>query len=303
MSPEFRLIIWPTAESEFPHFCQELTPFDGVLLTCATSNLGDEMENKEISRRRALGLFAAATAGPIIATPANAGFLDDLIKILGSGSSGGQRESSPSRNTSTRFDASDGVREALRIASTRAIERVGRVDGYFLDRKIHINLPQSLQDVQSVMDKFGMAGQLDELELRLNRAAETAAPRAKVIFIDAIRTMSIQDAIDIVQGPDDSATRYFKKRMTPPLTTAFKPVVVSELNASGAMTTFDAMARRYSNIPFIPDIDKRARTELVDHGLKYALRGLFHYLGKEEAAIRNDPAKRTTDILKDVFGI
>lgn len=202
----------------------------------------------------------------------------------------------------SRGDAVDGVKEALRVGTGRAVARVGKRDGYFLDKAIHINLPQSVQSAQRVLERVGLADLFDDLELRLNRAAESSAPKAKAIFVNTIRSMSIEDAVGIVKGPDDSATRYFQRQMDKPLRRAFRPVIVSEMNKTGAMRSFERIVARYSDIPLVPDLDRRARTQLVDHGLKYSLRGLFHWVGKEEAAIRNDPAKRTTRILRNVFG-
>lgn len=255
----------------------------------------------KLTRRHILGACLAAGAAPALGPAASAGWFDDILgDILGGKKDTGS--SASGSGASTGFDAADGVREALRIASTRTIERVGRLDGYLLDKAIHINLPTSLQKVQVGMARFGMSGLLDDVELRLNRAAEVAAPKAKSIFFDAIRTMTIEDALGIVRGPDDAATTYFKGRMKPPLTEAFRPVIVSELDTVGAFSAYDTFAQRYTKIPFVPGLDDRAKDKLAEHGLKYALKGLFHYLAKEEAAIRHDPAQRTTQILKDVFG-
>lgn len=198
-------------------------------------------------------------------------------------------------------DVTLGLKDALRVSTSRVINRVGKPDGYLLDKLIHIPLPKSLQSAQKIMSAVGMSGMLDDLEVRLNRGAETAAPYAKNIFRDAIRSMTFDDAMGILKGPDDSATRYFQRKMTPNLQTTFRPIITNELDDAGAFTVLSNAANRYTSLPLGNNVDAFAKDKLVEHGLDYALDGIFHYLGKEEAAIRNNPAKRTTDILKKVF--
>ena len=195
-----------------------------------------------------------------------------------------------------------GLKEALRVASSRVIDLVGRNDGYLKDSAIHIPLPGYLQNAQSVLSAAGASGLLDDLEIRLNRAAEKAAPAAEEIFFDAVDAMTLEDARKILDGPDDAATRYFERRMTPSLRDTFRPVVRRELQGTGAIQAFDGVVESYDSVPFAPSLGENAKGRLIDHGLDGALSGLFHYLAKEEAAIRNDPVKRTTDLLRDVFG-
>lgn len=260
------------------------------------------------TRRRILLSVLGAGALPLVLpqSSASASWLSEALKAAEKSSGKkidlGNLKVGEAASFISRSDAVGGVKEALLVGTGRAVARVGKRGGYFLDQAIHINLPKSLQSAHKVMGRVGLSEMFDDLELRLNRAAESSAPKAKVIFVETIRGMSIEDAVDIIKGPDDSATRYFQREMDKPLRSAFRPTLVNEMNRTGAMRSFDRIAARYSDIPFVPDLDRRARTQLVDHGLKYALRGLFHWVGNEEAAIRNDPAKRTTRILKDVFG-
>jgi hypothetical protein len=189
-----------------------------------------------------------------------------------------------------------GLKEALRVASQRTIGRVGKADGYLKDPAIKIPLPNWMEQGRSALRIAGASGLLDDLEVRMNRAAEAAAPKATQIFVNAIQQMSIDDARSILNGPQDAATQYFKRTTTNPLTTAFKPVVDKELQQAGAVQAFDAAKARAGALGGAANFD------FSSYVLEKALGGLFHYLGQEEAAIRANPAARSTDLLKKVFG-
>lgn len=191
-----------------------------------------------------------------------------------------------------------GLRDALKVGSERVVAQLGTLDGFNLDPKIHIPLPGALQDVQKTLAKFGMSGLADDLELRLNRAAEDATPEAKALFLDAIGQMSVDDARGILEGPDDAATQYFKGKMSAPLGKRMNPIVDSSLSEVGAVAAYDKMMGQYQAIPFVPD----AKADLTEYVVGKGLDGIFYYVAQEEAAIRNNPAKRTTEILKKVFG-
>ena len=143
-----------------------------------------------------------------------------------------------------------------------------------------------------------MSDLADDLELRLNRAAEAAAPEAKELFFQAIGEMSFEDVQQIYSGPDDAATRYFQDKMTPALAERMQPVVDRSLADVGAIQSYDTMMKQYESVPFVPD----AKADLNDYVVDKAMDGIFHYVAIEEAAIRNDPAARTTELLQQVFG-
>ena len=192
----------------------------------------------------------------------------------------------------------DGLVEALRVGTERVVDQVSLADGYNLDPDIHIPLPGALDDVQKVLKSLGMSDLADDLELRLNRAAEAAAPEAKALFFDAIGEMSFEDVQQIYSGPDDAATRYFQDKMTPALAERMQPVVDRSLADVGAIQSYDTMMKQYESVPFVPD----AKADLNDYVVDKAMDGIFHYVAIEEAAIRNDPAARTTELLQQVFG-
>lgn len=191
-----------------------------------------------------------------------------------------------------------GLREALKVGADTVVSNIGVLDGFNADPKIHIPLPDSLSTVQSTLSRIGLSGMMDDLETRLNRAAEAAAPEARELLWQAIDEMTWDDARGILEGPDDSATRYLEAKMSSPLADRMRPIVDSSLREVGAVRAYDDAIGRYDAVPFVPD----AKANLTNHVLERALQGLFLYLGEEEAAIRQNPAKRTTDLLRKVFG-
>ena len=139
---------------------------------------------------------------------------------------------------------------------------------------------------------------LADLELEMNRAAEIATPKAKQLFVQSIKDMTMDDVMAIYNGPNDSATQYFKSKMSAPLGQEMKPVIDESLADVGAVKTYDDIMKRYDSVPFAPKVE----ADLSDHVVQKAMDGIFYYLAKEEAAIRENPAKQTTDLLKRVFG-
>lgn len=190
-----------------------------------------------------------------------------------------------------------GLQEALKVGTERVVSRVGQVDGFNADPAIHIPLPGTLQTAQNALRRIGAGAIADDLELRLNRAAEAAAPQAKSIFWRAINAMSLDDARAILDGPEDAATQYFRRTMSTPLRDAMRPVVEQNMAQVGVLNTYDRFTAQYQSIPFMPNL----KADLTGHVLDNALDGLFHYLAQEEAAIRANPAQRSTELLKKVF--
>ncbi len=208
-------------------------------------------------------------------------------------------ENLPGTSTAlTDADIDGGLREALRIGSERVVASLSQIDAFNADPDIHIPLPGNLANVQSALSRVGLSALADDLELRMNRAAELAIPHAKELFFGAISQMTLEDARGILTGPEDAATRFFQDKMTAPLTDRFTPIVNDQLAEAGAIRSYDRMLGDYKKIPFVPSVE----ADLSPYVVEKALDGLFLFLGREEAAIRADPAKRTTDLLRKVFG-
>lgn len=191
-----------------------------------------------------------------------------------------------------------GIKDALKVGSWRVVSQLRVINGFNADPQIHIPLPQKFEMIRSMLRDLDKESMLDDLELKLNRAAEKATPQAKALFLQAIREMSIDNVRNIYKGPDDAATRYLQKRMSLPLAKAMRPVVSDSLSQVGAIQAYDDVMGEYQALPFAPDINADLTSYVVEKGMD----GIFFYLAKEEAAIRQDPGKRTTEILQKVFG-
>lgn len=242
-----------------------------------------------ISRRSFLTAFGAAV--PLAACESvDPGVLNSLGGILQT--AGPLSES----------EAAQGIRAALSNGVRSALSTVGHKGGYLDNPKIRIPLPQSLQKAQGVLATVGASGLLDQLQTRLNEGAELAAPKALDIFLGAVSQLTIPDAIQIVKGSNHAATEYLQRTTTPQLTEMFTPIMRSELNQTGAFSALDNLTNRLDKIPFAGNLVQTSQNDLVAYGVGKALDGVFYYIGQEEAAIRANPAKRTSEILRRVFG-
>ena len=202
----------------------------------------------------------------------------------------------------TQADAARGIKAALVNGVGFAIGSVGVLDGFWKNGEIQVPLPKTLRDVQSALKVVGADGIMTELHQQLNRGAEKAAPVAKDIFVDAISSLSITDAINIVKGPDNAATQFLQDKTTTRLASLFSPIMENALGQTGALRLVDDVSGQLSSIPFAPRLGADAKRDLISHGVDYGLSGLFKYIAVEEKAIRDNPAKRTSEILRRVFG-
>ncbi|WP_018294486.1 DUF4197 domain-containing protein [Mariprofundus ferrooxydans] len=229
-------------------------------------------------------------------TAAFAGWMDQAGSMLEQ--MGAKQATTPAAASAlSNSDVVAGLKDALRVGSERVVAQLGKTDGFNSDPKIHIPLPESMQQVKSALSAVGMGAMMDDLELKLNRAAEAATPKAKSLFGDAIRNMSFADARAILNGPDDAATQYFKNKMSKPLANEMRPIVEKAMSRTGAVQAYDSVMGEYKTLPFMPDVKANLTQHVVDGGLK----GIFTYMASEEAAIRHHPVERTTAILKKVF--
>ncbi|MDH5601140.1 MAG: DUF4197 domain-containing protein [Gammaproteobacteria bacterium] len=203
-----------------------------------------------------------------------------------------------SKKTLTEQDISAGLKEALRVGTERVISRVGKKNGYLNDKVIHIALPKNLQKVHNTLKKVGLEKYTTEVEVKMNHAAEVAATKARHLFWKAIKDMSWQDAKAIYNGKANAATLYFRNKMTPALKRMMRPVITNALAEVGAVKAYKRAVDKYHQVPFVP----RVKDDLTGYVMTKGIHGMFYYLEKEEAAIRKDPLKRTTALLKKVFG-
>ena len=191
-----------------------------------------------------------------------------------------------------------GLKEALGVGADNAVKLTGVTDGFFKNDAIKILMPQKLQNVEKALRMAGGTAQMDELVMRMNRAAEKAAPEAKKYFKEAIEGMSINEAKGILSGGDTAATDYFKKKTSVQLTEAFRPHVETAMNDVGVIQQFNTVMASAQKIPFI----KADYFDINQYVVGKATDGLFYMVGQEEKKIRKDPAAQVTPLLKQVFG-
>lgn len=195
-------------------------------------------------------------------------------------------------------DATKGIKEALINGVTKGSDLVSKLDGYYKNPEIKIPFPSEAKKVESTLRSIGMGKQADDAILSMNRAAEDAAVGAKDIFIDAIKQMSIQDAIAIIKGDTSAATNFLKRTTSTKLTEKFTPVIKTSLEKVNATKYWETAINGYNNIPFVTKMNP----DLTAYVTKKAMDGLFSMIAKEEGSIRRDPLARTSEILKKVFG-
>ena len=193
----------------------------------------------------------------------------------------------------------NGLKEALEVGTRKAVENVSKEGGYLNNPEIRIPLPPRVQQAAGLMRQLGLNKMADDFEQSINRAAEKAAPQATSIMIDAIRSMSIDDARNILNGESDAATRFFEDRTRGKLAGLFKPIIDTSLNEVGATRYYNQLNDKLSSVPVV---GQELDMDLQDYVTDQALNGLFVMLAQEEQKIRDNPAARTSEILQQVFG-
>jgi len=247
------------------------------------------------SRRSLVILMSLLLSASLLPTPspAQSNWLQKGREMLG----GSGAPTAGTANLSNQQIAA-GLKDALRVGSENVVGRLGTLNGFNADPQVRIPLPNSLDRVRSALRPLGMSPMLDDLEVKLNRAAEVATPKAKQLFMDSIDAMTLDDVMAIYNGPPDAATRYFQGKMSQPLAAEMRPIVAESLSEVGAVQSYDAVMGQYRSLPLVPEV----KTDLTGYVVDKGMDGIFHYLAQEEAAIRQNPAKRTTELLQQVFG-
>ena len=198
----------------------------------------------------------------------------------------------------TEAEAGEGIKEALGQGLAGAVLKLNKEDGFFKDAFYKILIPEDARKIENTLRDIGLGSMVDKAILQINRGAEDAAGYAKPIFVNAIKSMSIQDAIGLVRNGDTSATHFFREKTTAQLVAAFTPVIKSSLDKADATKYYGDMVNRYNSIPFV----KKLNPDLTGYVTLKATNALFELVAQEEKNIRNNFAARTTDLLKKVFG-
>lgn len=224
----------------------------------------------------------------LVSLPAQAGWRESLNGLLKS-----------NNKQPTTAQMSTALREALSQGVNQAVGKLGVADGFLSNPAAHIPLPPELHTADKWLRKLGQSRQADEFVVTLNRAAEQAVPVSRDIFIDGIRLMTLNDAKQIIQGPDDAATQYFRKTGEPKLRERFTPIIQQATEHVGATRAYKRLQQDLQQkLPFV-------RLEWVDidnYVMDRALIALFNAIADQERRIRKDPVARSTDLLKQVFG-
>lgn len=243
------------------------------------------------------------TACAAFATAASAGAqsIEQQLKdrLLGTSSS----------NTSTtnlnERDASGGIKEALAQGVDRAVRQLGKPDGFFRDQAVKILVPENIRRLADLARQLGAGKKVDAFELSMNRAAEKAVPAAANILADSVRQMTLQDAIGLVRGGDTSATDFFRRTSEQKMYDAFLPIVGKQTAAVGVTQKYKDFSKKAGGSALAGALlggqGGTSSADLDDYVTRETIDGLFHVIAEQEKQIRNNPASRTTDLLRRVF--
>ncbi len=196
-------------------------------------------------------------------------------------------------------EAGNGIKEALAQGLAKSVLQLNTTDGFFKDAIYKVLLPPDAVKIENTLRKLGFNAMVDKAILQINRGAEDAAGYAKPIFVDAIKSMTLNDAIGLIRNGDTSATHFFREKTTDKLMAAFAPVIKSSLDKTDATKYYSEMVTKYNNLPIT---FKKVNPDLTSYVTERATNALFDLVAKEEVNIRTNLAARTSDLLKKVFG-
>lgn len=192
----------------------------------------------------------------------------------------------------------DGLKEALQVGVQNAVKKVGVEDGFYKNADVKIPLPDKLKKADELLKKVKAEKYSEDLVKKMNRAAETAAPLAMNIFVDSVKKMQLEDAQKILAGKESEATEYLKRTSSDPLKKELYPIVKESMEKVGAIKSYNDFMDKYASNP----LTEKINLDITDYVTGKAMEGLFKMVGEEEKKIRQDPAARVSDLLKDVFG-
>jgi hypothetical protein len=200
--------------------------------------------------------------------------------------------------TPTNLEIGNGLKQALELGTGKSSDQLSAVNGFFSNAAVKILFPPEAQKVEKTLRSIGLGNLADNVILSLNRAAEDAAGKAKPIFVNAIKQMTLTDVTNILLGSQDAATQYFKRNTTLQLSASFKPVIQTSLNKVGATKYYTDAANAYNKVPFVSKVNP----DISDYVMHKAIDGLFVQIAQEELNIRQNLGARTTPLLQKVFG-
>ncbi len=195
------------------------------------------------------------------------------------------------------LDMGTALKEALTQGTSKSSDLLSAQNGFFGDATVKLLFPPEAQKAEQRLRSMGQGALCDKIILSLNRAAEDAAAQAKPIFINAIKQMTLDDVKNILLGPNDAATQYFKRTTTVSLTASFKPVIQNSLNKTNATQYYTQGANLYNRVPFVTKINP----DIVDYATQKAIDGIFLKIAAEELNIRQNSGARPSPVMQQVF--
>lgn len=196
-------------------------------------------------------------------------------------------------------EAATAIRQALEQGVGSGINLLNQKDGFFTNAIYKVLLPPEAAKIENTLRQLGMNSLVDKAILQINRAAEDAVGYARPIFVNAITSMTISDAINIIKGPKNSATQYFQNKTTQQLVDAFLPIIKESLNKFSATKYYGDLVNTYNAFPTTL---QKLNPDLPSYVVSKAVGALFDQIAKEELNIRENFSARSTDVLKKVFG-
>ena len=247
--------------------------------------------------KRNIGLIVAVLSSTV-SNSTHAGWLDLFNDVVEVASNNGGAEIAKSAISNS--EVVSGLKEALAMGVESSIKTLGKPGGFLGNNLVQIAVPDSLKTVATTARTLGQGHYVDSFETTMNNAAEKAVPEAAEILADAIRQMSVDDAMNILNGPDDAATQYFRKVSEASLVERLKPIVSRATDQAGVTAAYKSLTNQAG--PLLGSLVEGSALDLDQYVTNKSLDGLFKYIALEEKNIRENPTARTTDLLKKVFG-
>ncbi len=197
----------------------------------------------------------------------------------------------------TQDEATNGLKEALKNGAGVGTDFLSKRDGFLKNATYKILFPPEAQKIEEKLRKYGFGSLCDNVIETINRGAETAVAEAKPVFVNAITSMTISDAINIVTGGNGAGTSYLKRTTSVELTNKFRPIIQQSLDKVGATKYWTEAITNYNKIPLVEKINP----DLNAYVTNKAMEALFSQIEIEENKIRQDPLQRTSELLKKVF--
>ncbi|MES2041694.1 MAG: DUF4197 domain-containing protein [Pseudomonadota bacterium] len=196
-------------------------------------------------------------------------------------------------------DASTGLKAALDKGSSAAVSKLG-VDGGFLNNdKVKIQLPSILEKARPILQMTGKGQQLDELVVSMNRAAEAAVPMAKPLLVNAVKSMSLTDAKNILTGGETSVTDFFREKTSTPLSAKFLPMVKGVTDKAGLSAKYNGIMGQAQKFGAV----SQQEATVEGYVTQKAMDALFLMIAEEEKAIRQDPLGAGSKAISKVFSL